>query len=259
MTGPAEHAPAIALTTDIGEGFGMWTIADDDALLDLVTSANIACGFHAGDPDIMRRTCARAARNGVAIGAQVSYRDLAGFGRRYVAVQPDTLTNDLIYQIGALDGFARIAGTSVTYVRAHGALYNVAATDTAHAAALVEAVAKYDPKLPLLCQVGTETWRLAAEAGLTTIAEAFVDRAYTSGGLLVPRTEANAMVTDPDAAAKRAVQMVFAGELTAITGETIAVQAQSLLVHSDTSGAVEIARATRDALESAGARLVPQA
>lgn len=259
MTGLAGAAPTISLTTDVGEGFGMWTIADDDALLDIVTSANVACGFHAGDPDIMRHTCERAAHNGVAIGAQVSYRDLAGFGRRYVAVERETLTNDLIYQIGALETFARVAGTSVSYVRAHGALYNVAAKNTEHAAALVAAVTHYDPKLPLLCQVGTEAWRLAADAGLSTIAEAFVDRAYTSEGLLVPRTEPNAMLTNPREAADRAVRMVFSGELTALTGETVAVQAQSLLVHSDTAGAVEIASATRQALESAGARLVPQA
>ncbi|MQA11605.1 MAG: 5-oxoprolinase subunit PxpA [Pseudonocardiaceae bacterium] len=251
-------APVVSLTTDIGEGFGMWTLTDDDSLLEIVSSANVACGFHAGDPDIMRRTCETAARNGVSVGAQVSYRDLAGFGRRYVAVEQETLTNDLLYQIGALDGFARAAGIQVSYVRAHGALYNVAAKDTAHAAAIVDATRLYNAALPVLCQTGTETWRLAEEAGITTIAEAFVDRAYTSEGLLVPRGQPNAMITDPMAAAERAVRMVFDGELTSQDGEIIPVRAESLLVHSDTQGAVKIAQTTRDALLAAGVEIVPQ-
>ncbi|MGW1681985.1 LamB/YcsF family protein [Saccharopolyspora sp. NPDC002376] len=257
MSEQSATAPKISLTTDVGEGFGLWVIADDEALLNVVTSANVACGFHAGDPDIMRRTCEVSARNGVAIGAQVSYRDFPGFGRRYVAVERETLVNDLLYQMGALEGFARAAGTEVSYIRAHGALYNVAAKDTEHAAAIVAATRLFNPDLPLLCQVGTETWRLAEEAGIATVAEAFVDRAYTSEGLLVPRTQPNAMVTDPQAAAERAVRMVFDRKITSLDGATIPITAQALLVHSDTPGSVEIARATREALEAAGADLVP--
>jgi UPF0271 protein len=249
-------AGPVALTTDVGEGFGNWTIADDDALLGVVTSANVACGFHAGDPDIMRHTCERAARNGVAVGAQVSYRDFAGFGRRYIAVERDTLTNDLLYQIGALDGFARAAGTRVSYVRAHGALYNVAAKDADHAHAIVEATRLYDSTLPVLAQVGTATWTLAEKAGIRTVAEAFVDRAYTSDGLLLPRSEPGALLTDPDAAAARAVRMVLDGELTAVDGTTISITARALLVHSDTPGGLQIAQATRAALEAAGVPLV---
>jgi UPF0271 protein len=248
----------MSLTTDIGEGFGRWSLADDENLLNLVTSANIACGFHGGDPDIMRRTCAAAAENAVAIGAQVSYRDLAGFGRRYIAVQQETLVNDLLYQMGALEVFARAAGTRVTYIRAHGALYNTAAKDTEHAAALVEATRLFDPDLPLLCQAGTVTWKLAEQAGITPVAEGFVDRAYTSEGLLVPRTEPNAMLTDPKVAAERAVRMVTEGRIVAQNGQDIPIQAQSLLVHSDSTGAVAIARMTRQALLDVGVILVPQ-
>lgn len=249
--------PAVALTTDIGEGFGRWTIADDDRLLEIVTSANVACGFHAGDPDIMRRTCATAARRDVAIGAQVSYRDLAGFGRRYLAVPAETLTNDLLYQVGALDAFARVAGTRVSYVRAHGALYNVAARDRDHASAIVRAVQLYDPSLPLLCQVGTATWEIAQECGIRTIAEAFVDRAYTNEGLLVPRDHPGAMVEDPEVAAMRAVSMVLDQRVISIDGAAVPLEARALLIHSDTPGAVAIAQATRAALQAAGIELQP--
>ena len=187
----------MALATDIGEGLGPWRLGDDDALLEIVTSANIACGFHAGDPVIMRRTCATSVANGVAIGAQVSYRDLHGFGRRYVAVPGPELTDDLLYQLGALEVFARLAGGKVDYVRAHGALYNVAANDPEHAQALVDATVQFDKSLPLLCQAGTEAWRLGEEAGLRLVSEAFVDRAYTAEGLLQPRTEPDALLRTP--------------------------------------------------------------
>lgn len=249
--------PKIALTTDIGEGLGRWELADDEALLEIVTSANIACGFHAGDPGIMRRTCQTSVDNGVSIGAQVSYRDLHGFGRRYIAVEQEELTDDLLYQMGALEVFARMAGGQVDYIRAHGALYNASAKVTEHAQAIVDATRAFNPELPLLCQVGTETWRLGQQAGLRTVAEAFVDRAYTPEGLLVPRTEPNAMFRDPVEAGQRAVQMATTGEITAIDGSTIRIEAEALLVHCDTTGAVEIAQSTRKALESAGIELVP--
>ncbi|ASR36050.1 hypothetical protein BAY61_14735 [Prauserella marina] len=259
MTTTPAQAPqsTVALTTDVGEGFGQWVIADDATLLDTVSGANVACGFHAGDPDIMRRTCEHAARNGVSIGAQVSYRDLAGFGRRYLAVPGDTLTNDLLYQIGALEAFAKAAGTTVSYVRAHGALYNVAATNAEHAAAIVEATRLWDPSLPVLAQEGTQTWKLAGEAGIRAIAEAFVDRAYTSDGLLLSRAEPGALLGDGDEAARRAVRMVTEGTLPAVDGSTIPVTARALLVHSDTPGAVAMAHKTRDALIAAGISIVP--
>jgi 5-oxoprolinase (ATP-hydrolysing) subunit A len=253
----SENGYAVALTTDIGEGFGRWEIADDESLLATVTSANIACGFHAGDPDIMRRTTAMSVDNGVAIGAQVSYRDLPGFGRRFVDVSEETLTNDLLYQMGALQAFAQAAGGQVDYVRAHGALYNVAARHTAHAAAIVEATRLFNPALPLLCQRDTEAWRLAEAAGIRTVPEAFIDRAYTPDGLLVPRTQPDAMLTDPQEAAARAVDMVFKHEISAVDGTPVTINASALLVHCDTEGSVDIARATRHALHDAGVELVP--
>ena len=252
-----QPAARVALTTDIGEGLGRWSLGEDDALLEIVTGANIACGFHAGDPGIMRRTCATAVANGVAIGAQVSYRDLHGFGRRYVAVPGPELTDDLLYQAGALAVFARLAGGRVDYFRAHGALYNVSATDTEHARALVDAAVQFDPSLPLLCQAGTEVWRLAERAGLRLVAEAFVDRAYTADGLLQPRSEPGALLEDPDEAAERAVRMVTEGRVTAVDGSEVQVRAEALVVHSDTPGAVRIARRTRQALEAADIELVP--
>lgn len=247
----------VALTTDIGEGYGRWSLADDEALLNVVTAANIACGFHAGDPAIMRRTCRLSVENGISIGAQVSYRDLHGFGRRFIAYTRQDLTDDLLYQIGALEVFARLGGGRIAFIRAHGALYNASATVTEHAQALVDATKEYNPELPLLCQVGTETWRLGQEGGLRVVAEAFVDRAYTPEGLLVPRTEPDAMLSDPQAAAARAVAMVTEGEITAIDGSRIPVQAEALLVHCDTVGSVDIARDTRKALEAAGVELTP--
>jgi UPF0271 protein len=250
-------AAQVALTTDIGEGLGRWSLGDDDALLEIVTSANIACGFHAGDPGIMRHTCEVSVRNGIAIGAQVSYRDLHGFGRRYIAIPGPELTDDLLYQLGALEAFARLAGGKVDYVRAHGALYNVAATDTEHAQALVDATVQYDRSLPLLCQLGTEAWRLGEEAGLRLVSEAFVDRAYTPDGLLQPRSQPHALIEDADEAAARAVRMVTESRTTANDGSEIELRAEALVVHSDTPGAAEIARKTRAALEAAGVELVP--
>lgn len=249
--------PKVALTTDIGEGLGRWELGDDEALLEIVTGANIACGFHAGDPSIMRRTCRVAAENGASIGAQVSYRDLHGFGRRYIAAQKSELTDDLLYQMGALDVFAKLAGGKVDYIRAHGALYNASATVTDHAQAIVDATRSFNPDLPVLTQVGTETWQLARKAGLNTVAEAFVDRAYTPEGLLVPRTERGAMFSDPAEAAQRAVDMATGNKITAIDGTAIRVEAEALLVHCDTLGAIDIAQSTRAALENAGVELVP--
>jgi UPF0271 protein len=250
-------AAQVALTTDIGEGLGRWSLGDDDALLEIVTAANIACGFHGGDPGIMRRTCAISVKNNVAIGAQVSYRDLHGFGRRYIAVPGAELRDDLLYQMGALEVFARIAGGKVDFIRAHGALWNVATKNTEHAQAIVDATLEFNKDIPLLCPVGTELWRLGEEAGLRLIAEAFVDRAYTPEGLLQPRSEPNALLTDPDHAAARAVQMVKEGHLTAVDGSEVSVTAEALLVHCDTPGAVEFARKTRAALEGAGIEVVP--
>jgi len=243
----------IDLNADLGESFGQWTLGDDDALLDLVTSANVACGFHAGDPTVLRHTCERAADRGVVIGAQVGYRDLAGFGRRFIDVEPDDLTNDVLYQIGALEAFARVAGTQVRYVKPHGALYNAIVHHEAQAAAVVEAVRRYDPSLPVLGLPGSVWLRLAAEAGLAVVPEAFADRAYTPQGTLVPRREPGAVLHDPDEVARRCVRMTTRGEVEAVDGSVVAVQAASLCVHGDSPGAVAMARAVRSQLEEAGA------
>jgi UPF0271 protein len=248
-------ARSIDLNSDLGEGFGAWTLGDDEAMLDLVTSANVACGFHAGDPDILRRVCAAAVSRGVAIGAQVGYHDLAGFGRRSIDVPPASLTNDVIYQIGALDAFARVAGSRVRYVKPHGALYNRAVHDEDQAAAVVAAVMAYDPELPLLGLPGSALLRLGAEAGLTTVEEAFADRGYTSQATLVPRSQPGALLADPDAVAARMVTMANEGWLRSVDGEQVEVSAQSICVHGDSPGAVEMGRAVRAALVEAGFEL----
>jgi UPF0271 protein len=248
---------AIDLNSDLGEGFGVWTLGDDEALLGVVTSANVACGFHAGDPDILRRVCYQAAERGVVIGAQVGYRDLAGFGRRAIDVNPGTLTNDLIYQIGALDGFARVAGTRVRYVKPHGALYNTAVHDTAQAVAVVEAILLYDASLPLMGLPGSVLLTLAKEAGLRTVTEAFADRGYTPGGTLVPRSQPGALLLDPRQVAERMTRMVTTGRVKAIDGTDVTIRADSICVHGDSPGAVQMAVGVRQALAAAGVDIRP--
>jgi len=245
------------LNADLGEGFGAWRLADDEALLDIVTSANVACGFHAGDPPTMRRVCTIAVAQGVAIGAQVGYRDLAGFGRRRIDYDPDELRDDVLYQIAALDGFARLAGDRVRYVKPHGALYNVAASDEVQAGAVVAAVRSYDPALPVLGLPGSVLLRLAGEAGLCGVPEGFPDRGYLPSGGLVPRTGPGALVTDPELVARRAVRMAVHGTVLAVDGSEVSGRVESLCVHGDTAGAVELARAVRAAVASAGVPLEP--
>jgi UPF0271 protein len=245
------------LNSDLGEGLGIWTLGDDEALLGIVTSANVACGFHAGDPTIMRQVCAEAVRRGVVIGAQVGYRDLVGFGRRYIDVAPAELTNDVVYQIAALDGFARIAGDRVRYVKPHGALYNTIVNHAEQAAAVVEAVRLYDPTLPVLGLPGSQWLAQADAAGLTTVPEAFADRAYTAEGHLVSRRLPGAVLHDPDVIAARCVEMARSGKLRAVDGGLVDVRARSLCVHGDTAGAVQIAKRVRAALLEASVELRP--
>jgi UPF0271 protein len=247
----------IDLNSDLGEGFGVWTLGDDDALLEVVTSANVACGFHAGDPDILRRVCALAAGRGVVIGAQVGYRDLHGFGRRAIDVAPPTLTNEVIYQIAALDGFARVAGTRVSYVKPHGALYNTVVHDVEQATAVVEGITLYDPSLPVMGLPGSSILDIADRAGLRTVTEAFADRGYTPQGTLVPRSEPGALLHDPWQVAERMVRMVKTGRLQASDGSDIAVSASSICVHGDSPSAVKIAVAVRKALSEAGIDVRP--
>lgn len=242
----------IDLNADVGESFGRWTLGDDAAMLELVTSANVACGFHAGDPLTLQRTCELAAARGVAIGAQVGYRDLAGFGRRFLDVAPEELTADVLYQVGALAAFARVAGTRVGYVKPHGALYNTVVQHEAQAAAVVEAVVRYDATLPLLGLPGSVLLDRAERAGLRPVAEAFADRAYTPAGTLLPRREAGAVLHDPAEVAARSVRMATVGEVVAVDGTVVPVRPASLCLHGDSPGAVAMARAVRRALDAAG-------
>ncbi|MEE6263850.1 LamB/YcsF family protein [Plantactinospora sonchi] len=243
------------LNSDLGEGFGVWQLGDDLALLKIVTSANVACGFHGGDPTIMRRVCAEAVRRDVSVGAHVGYRDLAGFGRRAMDIEPDRLADDVLYQLAALDGIARAEGGRVRYVKPHGALYNRTVTDQAQAAAVVAAVAAYDPGLPILGLPGSQLLRQAEEAGLTAEREAFADRGYRPDGSLAKRGSPGALVTDPAEVAERCVRMATTGRVTAVDGSSVTVNPRSLCVHGDTPGAVELARQVRGALQDAGVRL----
>ncbi|MEV6310769.1 5-oxoprolinase subunit PxpA [Streptomyces sp. NPDC051840] len=240
------------LNADLGEGFGRWTLTDDDALLECVTSANIACGFHAGDASTMRRVCDVAASRDVRIGAQVSYRDLAGFGRRSMDVPAAELTAEIAYQIGALRVFAESAGSVVSYVKPHGALYNRAVHDDEQAAAVVAGVLLAGGRPAVLGLPGSRLLAHAEAAGLPAVEEAFADRAYTPQGTLVPRSEPGAVVHDADEVVRRSVGMAVDGAVDAIDGGRIAVAARSLCVHGDTPGASAIARRVRSALEEAG-------
>src|ERR1700733_1247486 len=240
------------LNADLGEGFGVWRLGDDGAMLGIVTSANVACGFHAGDPAGLLRVCRSAAERGVRIGAQVSYRDLAGFGRRFIDVAAEDLIADVVYQIGALQAIAGASGSSVSYVKPHGALYNTIVTNGEQAADVAEAVHVVDATLPVLGMAGSAFFDEATRLGLPTVAEAFADRAYRPDGRLVSRREPGAVLDDPSAIAERVVAMVSSGEVTAVDGTQIAVSVESVCVHGDSPGAVQIATAVRDRLQAAG-------
>ena len=249
--------PAIDLNADLGEGFGVWRLGDDEDMLRLVTSANIACGFHAGDPAGLARTCRAAAARDVRIGAQVGYRDLAGFGRRYIDIAAEDLTADVIYQIGALQALAHAAGSTVSYVKPHGALYNTVVSDEHQARAVAAAVHAVNPALPLLGMAGSAMFEAASDLGLRCVAEAFADRAYRPDGQLVSRREAGALIDDPDAVAQRVASMIGRGEVVAIDGSVIAITVESICVHGDSPGAVEIAAAVRRRLVADGIDLNP--
>jgi len=236
---------AIDLNADLGEGVG-----DDTAMLTLVTSANISCGFHAGTPVLLRQTCRDAVAAGVRIGAQVSYPDLAGFGRRFMDLEHDDLVADLLYQVGALRALAASVGGTVDYLKPHGALYNTVVHHTGQALAVVEVASSSG--LPLMCLPGSEAARLAHDAGLTVISEAFADRGYTADGRLVPRTQPGALLTDPEEVAERVLILAETGRIHAVDGTAIDVVADSVCLHGDTPGAVEHARRVRAALAHAG-------
>jgi UPF0271 protein len=235
----------IDLNADVAESFGRWRLGDDAALLPLLTSANVACGFHAGDARTIRETVAACVSLGVVVGAQVSYRDLAGFGRRAMDVEPAELEADVLYQLAAVDGLARVAGTRARYLKPHGALYHRVLDDEAQAAALVAAVLAWDGTASVLTQPGGRLAALASAAGLAVVAEAFADRGYGADGRLLPRSVPGALLTEPAAAAAQAVRLASTGGV------------GSLCVHGDTPGAPALASAVRGALLDAGYELMP--
>jgi len=247
----------IDLNADVGESLGTWRLGDDEAMLDVVTSANVACGFHAGDSLTLRWTCEAAVARGVVIGAQVGYRDLVGFGRRFIDMDPDELAADVAYQVGALDALARTAGGRVAYVKPHGALYNAIVHHDEQAEAVVRAVADLDPSLPVLGMPGSAFLRRAAAAGLRTVAEAFADRAYAPDGTLVPRSQEGAVLDDPRVIAERVMRLVTEGVVSASDGSDVEVVAESVCTHGDSPGAVASARAVRAALTEAGVTVAP--
>lgn len=242
----------IDLNSDVGESFGNWTMGDDAAIFRSVSSANIACGFHAGDPSTIARTCRDAVAAGISIGAHVGYRDLAGFGRRFLDCSATELADDVLYQLGALEGIARAAGGRIRYVKPHGALYNTIVTHQEQAQAVVDAVRAFGGDLPMLLLPGSVALAAAEAAGLRGVSEAFADRAYNPDGTLVSRREPGAVLHDEDAVAANMVRLATEGTIVARDGSTIKTSAESICLHGDTAGAVSMAAAVRRELEAAG-------
>lgn len=242
----------IDLNADLGEGFGRWRMPHDRDLLDLVTSANIACGFHAGDPEVMLETVREAAARDVAIGAHPGYPDLMGFGRRELDATPAEVTAYVIYQIGALQACCAAAGTRLRYVKPHGALYNRAVRHAPTARAITEAILAVDSRLVLLCLAGTEWLAEARRAGLPVAAEAFIDRNYEPDGTLTPRSEPDAVLHDPESCAARAVRMVTDGMVTARDGSNLTLRPDSLCAHGDGPTAQALLATVRHRLIDAG-------
>jgi 5-oxoprolinase (ATP-hydrolysing) subunit A len=250
---------SIDLNADCGESFGAWKMGQDETLLPLVSSANIACGFHAGDPQIMARTCAIAKAHGVGIGAHPSLPDLQGFGRRVMALAPAEIETLIAYQIGALQALAARAGGSVGHVKAHGALYNMAERDAETAGAIARAVAAIDQRLILVGGAGSPLASAAETAGLRFAAEGFPDRAYADDGTLLSRKLPGAVISDPDVAARRALRMAQAGEIETVGGTVLARPVQTLCIHGDEPRAAAVAQAIRAALTAAGIAIKPLA
>ena len=246
----------INLNADLGESFGAWKMGDDDALLRVVCSANIACGFHAGDPLVMQRTVRTALAAGVTLGAHPAYPDLQGFGRRPMRLAPAELQAAVIYQVGALAGFAAAEGGRLTHVKPHGALNNQACEDAALADCVARAVRAFDRELILLAPACSELLAAGERAGLPVAAEIFADRAYTDAGTLVPRAEAGAVLHDAEAVVAHVLRLLDAGGIVARSGKVLPTPMHSICVHGDTVGAVDNARRLRTALEARGARLV---
>lgn len=247
----------IDLNCDLGESYGAWRMGDDDAAMQHISSANIACGFHAGDPATMRKTIAAAVRHEVAIGAHPSLPDLQGFGRREMAVSADEVRDLVLYQMGALAAFAQAAGVRLSHVKPHGALYNMAARDSRLADAMATAVRSFDPGLILIGLSGSELPAAGARAGLRVAHEVFSDRRYRADGSLVPRSVAGAVIDDIDTAIEQALRIATCGEVLADDGSVVVVQADTLCLHGDRADAAEFARRLHAALETASVRIRP--
>ncbi len=247
----------IDLNSDLGESFGAWNMGDDGKMLDIVSSANVACGFHAGDPAGILKTLQTAKAKNVAVGAHVSYPDLVGFGRRNMDVGSADLKADVIYQIGALKGLAAAVGAKVAFVKPHGALYNAIAHDKRQAMAVIEGMLAVDAKLILVALSGTPLIEWAETAGLRTVSEVFADRAYLSDGQLVPRSREGSVLHDPQAVAARMLHLVKEGTVQAIDGTTVRLKADSICVHGDSPGAVAMAAELRKLLEKSGVAIHP--
>jgi 5-oxoprolinase (ATP-hydrolysing) subunit A len=242
----------IDLNCDMGEGYGAWRMGDDDALAPLVSSMNVACGFHASDPGTMRRTVRLAKRHGVAVGAHPSFPDRVGFGRRDLGATPEEVRDDVTYQVGALWAFCRAEGLALRHVKPHGALYNRAARDEELAAAICEAVRSVDPALAVVGLAGSRMQEVARRMGVRWVGEAFADRAYGADGALVPRRAAGAVIHDAAAAAERVARLAREGRIQAVDGTELAVEAGTVCIHGDTEGAVGLARAVRQRLAREG-------
>lgn len=245
----------IDLNSDLGEGFGPWSMGDDETVLSLVTSANVACGGHAGDPETMHRTLSVAARHGVTVGAHPGYADREGFGRRVIPMSTDEVTRMVAAQIGTLQAVAALVPIEVRYVKPHGALANLAAADAEVAAAIVDAVQGVGDDLALLAISGTEVERVARERGVTVYSEIFADRGYQSTGHLVPRSEAGALITDSRQAVDRLLEFLETGHMPVVDGDPIPLEAHSICVHGDSPHAVDMTRTIRDELSAAGVEL----
>lgn len=242
----------IDLNADAGESFGHWKLGQDEELFPLISSVNVACGFHAGDPLTIRHTLKLAQQTGVAVGAHPGFPDLVGFGRREMAATPDEVYADVLYQVGALSAFLKVARTPLHHIKAHGALYNRATKDPETARAIAQAARDFDPAIPLVVLPHTPLEVEAQKLGLRTIAEAFPERGYSRDGRLAPRGTVGAWIHSPAEAARRAVQMVVRGEVEAVDGGVVPVRTQTLCIHGDNPSAVEIARAIREALRAEG-------
>ena len=245
----------IDLNSDVGESFGNWKMGDDAAIFTSVSSANVACGFHAGDPSTIAQTCRDAFSANVTIGAHVGYRDLAGFGRRFLDCSATELADDVLYQLGALQALARSAGSEIKYVKPHGALYNTIVHHEVHAQAVIDAIKAFGTDLPVLLLPGSLALQKAEAAGLRGVAEAFADRNYTPQGTLVSRREANAVLHDPEQVTANMVRLATEGTIVAVDGSTIKMPAESICLHGDTAGAVAMASAVRAGLENAGVQI----